>query len=143
MVWWYIYQNAKILWNFNNNTTLINVFFLIEKKLLQCIKKEINNSGPLVIWFVHGRTPYGILGEGGYEQSSSWRSLLVWSMKTQKIISASRFFFNWDSLHVWTATTRHGVTRKRNTKRLQHTGNLFRKNLKRCLLILHLKSLRS
>ena len=25
--------------------------------------------------------------------------------------------------------TRHGVTRKRNTKRLRHTGNLFRKNL--------------
>ena len=29
----------------------------------------------------------------------------------------------------WTATTRHEVTRKRNTKRLRHTGNLFRKNL--------------
>ena len=28
-----------------------------------------------------------------------------------------------------TATTRHGVTRKRITKRLKHTGNLFRKNL--------------
>ena len=28
-----------------------------------------------------------------------------------------------------TATTRHGVTRKRNTKRLKHTGNLVRKNL--------------
>ena len=25
--------------------------------------------------------------------------------------------------------TRHGVTRKRNTKRLKHTGNLFKKNL--------------
>ena len=29
----------------------------------------------------------------------------------------------------WTATTRLGVTRKRNTERLRHTGNLFRKNL--------------
>ena len=28
-----------------------------------------------------------------------------------------------------TATTRHGVTRKRSTKRLERTGNLFRKNL--------------
>ena len=27
------------------------------------------------------------------------------------------------------ATTRHGVTRKRSTKRLKHAGNLFRKNL--------------
>ena len=28
-----------------------------------------------------------------------------------------------------TASTRHGVARKRNIKRLQHTENLFRKNL--------------
>ena len=28
-----------------------------------------------------------------------------------------------------TATTRHGVTRKKNKKTLKHTGNLFRKNL--------------
>ena len=27
------------------------------------------------------------------------------------------------------ATTRYGVTRKRNTKKLKHIGNLFRKNL--------------
>ena len=29
----------------------------------------------------------------------------------------------------WTATTRYGVTRKRSTKSLKPTGNLFRKNL--------------
>ena len=42
----------------------------------------------------------------------------------------------------WTATARHGVTRKRNTKRLKDTENLFRKNLQLtwCRLILHLKS---
>ena len=41
-----------------------------------------------------------------------------------------------------TATARHGGTRIRSTKRLKHTGNLFRKNLqlKRCLLILDLKA---
>ena len=33
------------------------------------------------------------------------------------------------SMQGWTATMRHGVTRKRNTKRLRYTGNLFRKNL--------------
>ena len=32
------------------------------------------------------------------------------------------------SMQGWTATTRHKVTRKRSKKRLQHTGNLFRKN---------------
>ena len=29
----------------------------------------------------------------------------------------------------WTATTRHGVIRKRSTKRLKNIENLFRKNL--------------
>ena len=49
----------------------------------------------------------------------------------------------------WTATTRHGVTRKRSTKKLKHTQNLFRKSLHtgvynlRCLLILDLKPFRS
>ena len=28
-----------------------------------------------------------------------------------------------------TVTTRHGVTRKKSTKRLKHTGNWFEKNL--------------
>ena len=42
------------------------------------------------------------------------------------------FFFNLIGIHSmqgWTATTRHGVTRKISSKRLRHTGNLFRKNL--------------
>ena len=33
------------------------------------------------------------------------------------------------SMQGWTATTRHGVTRKSHKERLKHTGNLFRKNL--------------
>ena len=33
------------------------------------------------------------------------------------------------SMKARTATGRHGVTRKRSTKRLKHKGNLFRKNL--------------
>ena len=33
------------------------------------------------------------------------------------------------SMQGCTATTRHGVTRKEAQKRLQHTENLFRKNL--------------
>ena len=39
----------------------------------------------------------------------------------------------------------HGVTRKRGTKRLGHTGNLFRNNVytvNRCLLILDLTTFR-
>ena len=42
------------------------------------------------------------------------------------------------------ATTRHGVTRKKSIKRLNHIGNLFRKNLQlKDVLILDLKPLRS
>ena len=29
----------------------------------------------------------------------------------------------------WKATTRHEVTTKKSTKRLKHTGNMFRNNL--------------
>ena len=32
-------------------------------------------------------------------------------------------------LYIYNSTARHGVTRKGSTKRLKHTGNLFRKNL--------------
>ena len=52
-------------------------------------------------------------------------------------VSAGDFFFliGIHSFQSWTTTTRHGVTRKRNTKRLRHTGNLFRKNrIKGCVL---------
>ena len=40
------------------------------------------------------------------------------------------FLIGIHSMQGWRATTRHGFTRKRNTKRLRHTWNLFRKNLK-------------
>ena len=32
------------------------------------------------------------------------------------------------SMQGWTASTRHGVTTKRDPKRSKHTGKLFRKN---------------
>ena len=59
--------------------------------------------------------------------------------------SVNTIFFNWDSLHArLNSHYKHGVTRKRSTKRLKHTGNLFRKNIQfiRCLLILDLKLFR-
>ena len=43
--------------------------------------------------------------------------------------STISFLIGIHSMQGWTATTRHGVTRKRSIKRLQPTGNLFRKNL--------------
>ena len=40
------------------------------------------------------------------------------------------FLFGINSMQGSTDTATYGVIRKRSTKRLQHTGNLFRKNLK-------------
>ena len=50
---------------------------------------------------------------------------------TTDFISTIFFFFliGIHPLQGWTATTRHGVTRKEAQKGLQDTENLFRKNL--------------
>ena len=39
------------------------------------------------------------------------------------------FLIGIHTMQGWAATTRHKVTRKRSTKKLEHTGNQFRKNL--------------
>ena len=54
--------------------------------------------------------------------SKDWTSL----PKTDWLIF---FLIGIHSMQGWTATTRHGVTRKEAQKRLQDTENLFRKNL--------------
>ena len=50
-----------------------------------------------------------------------------------KVINMSFFFFFFffigiHSMQGWTATTRRGIIRKRNTKELRHKWNLYRKN---------------
>ena len=60
-----------------------------------------------------------------------WVLQLVLPLKGFLIDFLFESFF-WNGIHCmqdWTATMRHGVTRKRSTKRLEHTGNLFRKNI--------------
>ena len=60
-----------------------------------------------------------------------------------KLLDASFFIIFLIGIHSmqgWTATARHGVTRKRSTKRSKHIGNLFRKCLQLmgvCLLFRH------
>ena len=51
--------------------------------------------------------------------------------KHLKWLTVFLFFFliGIDSMQGWIATTRYRVTRKRSTKRLNHHGNLSRKNL--------------
>ena len=66
------------------------------------------------------------MGVSGLEEKASW--CYDW----HSLLSCCCFLFFFNGIHSmpgWTATTRHGVTRKRSTKRLKHTGNLFRKNL--------------
>ena len=50
-------------------------------------------------------------------------------LPTKNLFLENYFSIVIHSVKSWTVTTRHGVTRKKSTKRLNHTGNLFRKNL--------------
>ena len=59
-----------------------------------------------------------LLKSSPYLQKNMWVSFLIFF-----------FFIGIHSMQGWTATRRHGVTRKRITKRLKLTENLFRKNL--------------
>ena len=52
----------------------------------------------------------------------------MYIINTHVVLSISFFLIGIHSMRGSTATTRHGVTRKRSTKRLKHTGNLIRKN---------------
>ena len=78
-----------------------------------------SNPGSLKIPSYHIKT---------YGRYSMLNTIYVWN-HLQKCHQNVFFLIGIHSIQSWTATTRHGVTRKRNTKRLRHTGNLFRKNL--------------
>ena len=45
------------------------------------------------------------------------------------LLSVPFFLIGVHTMQDWTATTRHGVTKKEAQKRLQDTENLFKKNL--------------
>ena len=79
------------------------------------------------------------------DKTSSGRVTMFHSNKPEAALHKCSFFLiGIHSMQSGTVTTRHGVTKKRSTKRLKHAGNLFRKpTVKRCLSILDLKPLRS
>ena len=62
---------------------------------------------------------------------TKWNQFNQFRWTSTKVIPIFFFFFliGIHSMQGWTATTRHGVTRKEAEKRLQDTENLFRKNL--------------
>ena len=62
----------------------------------------------------------------------------------QNHLTAIFFLIAINSMQGWTATTRHGVTRKRNTKKLKHRKSVQKEpTVQICLLIIDLKPFRS
>ena len=69
------------------------------------------------------------LGLGSF-QSVLARDLAYWDpLSLQIVLMKHIFLIGIHSMQSSTATTRHGVTRNRSTKRLEHTENIFRKNM--------------
>ena len=69
-----------------------------------------------------------------FDQFEDWslRTSLWYHHLGMNVSAVLIFFFFLIGIHPmqgWTATTRHGVTRKKTQKRLQDTENLFKKNL--------------
>ena len=66
----------------------------------------------------------------GSQQTSVNRKEWKWDGKAESVVSWSSFFLiGIHPMQGWTATMKHGITRKKAQKRLQGTENLFRKNL--------------
>ena len=66
---------------------------------------------------------------GSTKQETSPAAVKNWDSFSTVLRMEVFFLIGIHSMHGSTATTRHGVARKRSTKRLKHTRNLFRKNL--------------
>ena len=77
-------------------------------------------------------THYGIIIESSKflsKCSCSWFGLLRLFFPCKLPEWNTFFLIGIHSMHGWTSTARNGVARKRSTKRLKHTENLFRKEL--------------
>ena len=85
----------------------------------------------LLVNLVSGSSPTLVFVPQKDLSKQFWCPVKRISVSKTKFRQAANLFFFIDiySMQGWTATTRHGVTWKRITKRLKHTGNLFRKNL--------------
>ena len=55
-------------------------------------------------------------------------------LSTKNLFLENYFSIVIHSVKSWTVTTRHGVTRKKSTKRLKHTGNLLDNRSKESIL---------
>ena len=88
---------------------------------------EFNLLIPCLMFIILGCLEHFSIGE---KTGSVWDVLgmrYIWVFR--KLQSFDIFFIGINSTQGWMATMRHGITRKKSRKRLNHTGNLFRKNL--------------
>ena len=111
---WQKFQTTLQMLNCCGQTVLSDCYYLLKSEIniisrsvshFKCLRKLQDTIKVHVIW---------LLDKNGLKVTFTWRLL---------------FLIKIHSMQDWTATTRHGITRKRSTKRLEHTGNLFRKNL--------------
>ena len=115
-----------------NESVMLKMFYLYGfVRWTKCIWLAIENNYLLV---------YKLL-EFAVKTISAVRNKAEIVFSSQNHLHYYNFFLIWiQSMQEWTrkawqerktrkTTTRHGVTRKRSTKRLKHTRNLFRKNL--------------
>ena len=64
---------------------------------------------------------------GAFGRTLQWVGINEQNLLAMKHLAWIFVLVGIHSMQGLTATTRHGVTRTRSTKRLKHTGNLFRK----------------
>ena len=109
---WMVYR--KWLFDFNGGKTQLALFVLF------------SNSLVLVMWKIMGLFQIRL----GLLHCLHCKDCLQENWSLDSLCEVSFFYLiGIHSMQGWTATARHGVEKKKSTKRLKHTGNLFRKNL--------------
>ena len=100
-------ENLSLVSNFRENAEFNLLILCLMFIILGCLEHFSNDQRTGSVWDVLDMR-------------------YIWVFR--KLQSFDIFFKGINSTQGWTATTRHGITRKKIRKRLNHTGNLFRKN---------------
>ena len=90
---------------------------------------QYNLYQEILLGFISTMSQYNMSWEIKVAIAICSRVLFWGQIKKTSNISKQFFLIGIHFMQGWTAIARHGVTRKRSTKRLKHRGNLFRKNL--------------
>ena len=102
-------ENLSLVSNFRENAEFKLLILCLMFIILGCLEHFSNDQRTGSVWDVLDMRYIWVFG---------------------KLQSFDNIFFKGiNSTQGWTATTRHGITRKKIRKRLNRTGNLFRKNV--------------